>query len=124
MKKHIALLLLVCSGMATTAFAADPDLGPGEGFTTKFDARDLMAATDFNARNVEIAAIVKSNAKFDENVVLINQISDAAHSSFAFVDQAGGKGNFVAITQDARNSSAVAVVLQSGSNNRAVVNQH
>jgi hypothetical protein len=124
MKKTLAAgiaLLAMCAMSA--AWAGGPDLGPGEGFDNKFDAKELMTANEFSARNTEIAAIVKSAKRFDENVAIVNQTSDGEHEVFAYISQSGGHGNLAAISQDGRQQSAVALVFQSGSNARAIINQ-
>ena len=121
MNKQLTLACILASLFLAPAFGAD--LAPGDELDNKFATRDLLSAEDFSARSAEIDKIVKTNKRFDENVVLVNQINANGNEVFAFVSQSGGRGNFAAITQDARVNPAVAMVFQSGSGARAIVSQ-
>lgn len=121
MNKLLPFALLLASLMSAPAFAADVDLAAGNELDNKFAAADLASAEDFAGRSAEIAKIVQSNKRFDENVALVNQITADGHVSLATVVQSG-HGNFAAVNQDARTNPAVAMVFQSGGT-RAIVNQ-
>ena len=124
MKKHISFVLLSCAMSISPAHAGSPDIGAGEADLSHLESRALTAASDFAARNVEINVLAAAKNKFDENVALINQIDVPGHATFASVNQSGGSGNFAAIMQDGRVNSASAMILQVGSGNRAIINQH
>lgn len=104
----------------------------GSAFADPFDVTtlvDLTNSADFAARQDAINALISDKladntvAAWDENVALINQQGDG-NVVFASVDQSGGAGNLAVIQQDASSAGAVAVVMQIGANNRAIVNQH
>ena len=114
------------------ALAASLTLLAGAAVADPFDATtliDLTNSADFSTRQEVLTDMLadvfvdNSAAFFDENVALINQTGDGT-VVFASVDQSGGAGNLAVISQDASSNSAVAVVMQVGSNNRALVNQH
>ena len=122
MKKQLKALALAAS---LTLVAGAASAGP-------FDATplvDLSSAADFAARQAALVTLLdgkfadNSAAAFDENVALINQTGNGT-VVLAAVDQSGGAGNLAVIQQDASTNSAVAVVMQVGTNNRAIVNQH
>lgn len=121
MNKLLPIAFLLSSALSAPAFAADADLAAGNELDSKFAAADLASAEDFASRSAEIAKIVQSNKRFDENVALVNQITADGHVSLATVVQTG-HGNFAAVNQDARTNPAVAMVFQSGGA-RAVVSQ-
>ena len=120
MKKQLKALALAASlTLLAGAASADP-----------FDATtlvDLTSTADFAARQTALSDLVSgkiadnSAPAFDENVALVNQTGD---SVFASIDQSGGAGNLALIQQDGSSNKAVAVVMQIGTNNRAIVNQH
>ena len=124
MKKLISFVLLLSAMLISPAHAGNSDIGAGEADLSNFESKALTAASDFAARNVEINALTAAKNKFDENVALVNQIDAPGHTTFAFIDQSGGRGNFAAIMQDARVNSASAMIFQVGSGNRAIINQH
>lgn len=121
MNKLLPFAFILTAIISAPACAADADLAAGNELDGKFAAADLASAEDFASRGAEIAKIVQSNKRYDENVALINQITADGHVSLATVVQSG-HGNFAAINQDARTNPAVAMVFQTGGA-RAVVNQ-
>lgn len=123
MNKHLFAVLL-SAVLITPAHAADADIGPGETATTTFESKALESIADFAGRNAQIKVDLAAGTKYSENVVLINQISGPGHDTYAYVNQSGGTGNLAVIMQDARVNSASAMIFQSGSGNRAVINQH
>lgn len=99
----------------------------GSSFAASFDlataALDVATSPDFLTRSAAITAIaITTPTAYDDNVAVVNQ-GELGGPNFAYVDQSGGAGNFAAVMQDGTNPAS-AVVLQVGSLNRAIVNQH
>ena len=116
----ISLVTLLAMG---NAFAADVDLATGNELEARFAPDELASAVDFNARSAVLNKLARSAQKFEDNLALVNQINADGNRAEAVISQSGGKGNLAIINQDTRTNSAVAMIFQSGSGARAVINQ-
>jgi hypothetical protein len=124
MKKSFFMASLLSIALTSTVHAQTTDLGASELAGSTINTSTLTATADFAVRNTEIIALAAASNQYTENVALVNQLSPGGIQAYAYIDQSGGTGNLAAIMQDASVHAAVAVVFQSGSGSRAIINQH
>jgi hypothetical protein len=107
MKKHlkIAAAALVLAVIASTSFALD--------ISETSDMTSVITEAE-----TEISAL--GTVLLTQNIGLVGQAGGDVNT--AFINQSG-TGNFAAITQDSTASANMAAIIQTGTNNRAWINQ-